>query len=310
MTTDGAPSFHAASSRTAALWHGIRHNGVPVAVVSAVVLVLWMAAALIANQGLVLQAMERAGQDWSLGERIVAAATQKRPVVPTPVQVFGAWADGVFGHNVTSPRGLLIHTAVTASSTLVGFAFGSLLGLVIAVGIVQVRVLEAGLLPWVIASQTIPILAIAPMVVVVLGAVGLTGLVPKAVIAMYLCFFPVTVGMVKGLRAADPLAMDLMRTYAATPGQIFWKLRFPASLPYLFASMRVAIAAALVGAIVGELPTGANMGLGARLLAGSYYGQTVQMWAALVMAAVLSVTLVFLVGRVEWLARKAMGGAA
>jgi NitT/TauT family transport system permease protein len=162
-------------------------------------------------------------------------------------------------------------------------------------------------MPWVISSQTIPILAIAPMIVVVLGAIGLKGLVPKAVISTYLCFFPVTIGMVKGLRSPDPLQMDLMRTYNATRWQTFWLLRWPSSLPFLFASLKVAIAISLVGAIVGELPTGAQAGLGARLLAGSYYGQTIQIWSALVTAALLAATMVALVGVVEQLLLRRMG---
>ena len=163
-------------------------------------------------------------------------------------------------------------------------------------------------MPWIISSQTIPILAIAPMVVVVLGAVGLKGLVPKALISTYLCFFPVTIGMVKGLRSPDPLQMDLMRTYSASSWQTFWKLRWPASVPFLFTSLKVAVAISLVGAIVGELPTGAQGGLGARLLAGSYYGQTIQIWSALFTAAALAATMVALVGVVERFVVLRMGG--
>ena len=162
-------------------------------------------------------------------------------------------------------------------------------------------------MPWVITSQTIPILAVAPMVIVVLAAVNVTGLLPKAIISMYLSFFPVTVGMVKGLRSPDAMHLDLMHTYSASRPQILAKLRFPASLPFLFTSMKVAIAAALVGAIVGELPTGAVAGLGARLLAGSYYGQTVIIWAALIAASVLAGLLVGLVGLVERLVLKRTG---
>ena len=167
--------------------------------------------------------------------------------------------------------------------------------------------LDKSLMPWVVASQTIPILAIAPMVIVVLASIGLTGLVPKAIISTYLSFFPVTVGMVKGLRSPDPINLDLMRTYTATKSQTFWKLRWPSSVPYLFVSMRVAIAASLVGAIVGELPTGAVAGLGARLLTGSYYGQTVQIWSALVVAAVLAAVLVGLVGLAQRIVLHRMG---
>jgi NitT/TauT family transport system permease protein len=122
----------------------------------------------------------------------------------------------------------------------------------------------------------VPILAVAPIVIVVLGAVGLRGLLPKSIISAYLCFFPIAIGMVKGLNSPDPIQRDLMRTWSATPSQVFWKLRCPCSVPFLFASIKVAITISLVGAIVGELPTGAQAGLGARLLAGTYYGQTLQ----------------------------------
>ena len=134
-------------------------------------------------------------------------------------------------------------------------------------------------------------LAIAPIVIVILGSMGMTGLFPKAIISMYLCFFPVAVALVKGLRSPGVLEQELMHTYAATRSQAFWALRVPASLPFLFPALRVGIAAGLVGAIVGELPTGAQAGLGARLLTGSYYGNTVQIWSALVMSALLGLFL-------------------
>jgi NitT/TauT family transport system permease protein len=144
----------------------------------------------------------------------------------------------------------------------------------------------------------------------VLGNLGLSGLLPKAIISMYLCFFPVTIGMVKGLRSPDPLQLDLMRTYSATPVQVFWKLRWPAATSFLFASLKVAIAVSLVGAIVGELPTGAQAGIGARLLSGSYYGQTIQIWSALIVASVVGVALVAIVGGIERLVWRAQGAPA
>ena len=162
-------------------------------------------------------------------------------------------------------------------------------------------------MPWIIASQTIPILAIAPMVIVVLASIGVKGLLPKAIISTYLSFFPVTVGMVKGLRSPDPILLDLMRTYNASRAQVFWKLRVPASVPFLFASMKVAIAISLVGAIVGELPTGAAAGIGSRLLIGSYYSQTIQLWSALIAASVLAALLVTIVGLVDRSVTRLMG---
>ena len=141
----------------------------------------------------------------------------------------------------------------------------------------------------------------------VLAAVGVTGLIPKALISTYLSFFPVTVGMVKGLRSPASINLDLMRTYYASRWQVLWKLRLPASLPFLFTSMKVAVAAALVGAIVAELPTGAVAGIGAKLLVGSYYSQSVQMWAALVVGSVMAALLVVAVGIVERVVTRRMG---
>jgi NitT/TauT family transport system permease protein len=193
---------------------------------------------------------------------------------------------------------------------LLGFAIGTGLGILLAVGIVHSKVMDMSVMPWAIVSQTIPIIALAPMIIVVLYSVGVQGIIPKAVISAYLSFFPVVVGMVKGLRSPDGMQLDLLRTYNASQGQGFWKLRLPASMPYLFASLKIGIAASLVGAIVGELPTGAVAGLGARLLAGSYYGQTVQIWSALFAAAILAACLVALLGLAERVILKRMGMGA
>jgi NitT/TauT family transport system permease protein len=229
-------------------------------------------------------------------------------LLPAPHQVVQNVFENTFLRKLSSNRSLVYHSWVTLSSTLLGFGFGTLLGILIAVGIVHIKALDRSLMPWVIASQTIPILAIAPMVIVVLGAINITGLIPKALISTYLSFFPVTVGMVKGLRSPEVMFLDLMRTYNATPAQTFWKLRVPASVPFLFTSMKVAIAASLVGAIVGELPTGAVAGIGSKLLAGSYYSQTIDIWAALVAGSVLAASLVAIVGLVAKFVDRSMGG--
>jgi NitT/TauT family transport system permease protein len=234
---------------------------------------------------------------------------QERPVLPAPHQVVAELWKGVAGQAVTSKRSLVYHAWITLSATLLGFAIGTGLGILLAVGIVHNRAMDQSVMPWAIASQTIPILAIAPMIIVVLNSVGVQGLIPKAIISAYLSFFPVVVGMVKGFRSPDAMQLDLLRTYSASPAQTFWKLRWPASMPYLFASLKVAIAAALVGAIVGEMPTGAVAGLGARLLSGSYYGQTIQIWSALFMAAIVAAALVAIVGGVERLTLRRMGMA-
>jgi NitT/TauT family transport system permease protein len=210
---------------------------------------------------------------------------------------------------ITSKKSLIYHGWITISATLLGFAIGTSLGMLLAVGIIHNKAMDQSVMPWAIASQTIPILAIAPMIIVVMNAMGVQGLIPKAVISAFLSFFPVLVGMVKGLRSPDQMQLDLLATYNASQAETLWKLRLPSSMPYLFTSLKVGIAASLVGAIVGELPTGAVAGLGARLLSGSYYGQTVQIWAALFAAALVAAGLVAIVGQIEARTLKRMGMA-
>ena len=283
-------------------------RALPATVVLLVILAFWYAGAVWLNAPRVREQLESEGIAPRTRELVRATWAMERPVLPAPHQVGAELYASVLQRNPTSKRSLVYHAWSTTSATLVGFGLGALLGVLLAVGIVHLRTLDRSLLPWIVASQTVPILAIAPMIVVALGSVGLTGLLPKAVISMYLCFFPVTVGMVKGLRSPEPLHLDLMRTYSASASQALWKLRLPASLPFLFASLKVAIAASLVGAIVGELPTGAQEGIGARLLSGSYYGQTVQIWAALVMASLLGLALVGIVERMEDRIVRSRGG--
>jgi NitT/TauT family transport system permease protein len=245
-----------------------------------------------------------------------ATMSQPKPTLPAPHQVaVDTWQTVVLA-NPTRPSSLIYHAWVTLASTLAGFISGTLLGILLAIGIVQVRSLDKSLMPWVISSQTIPILALAPILVVVAFNLftgqlrfptDLSRFVAKALISTYLSFFPVTVGMVKGLRSPSPIHLDLMRTYNATRAETLWKLRLPASLPFLFTSMKVAIAASLVGAIVAELPTGAVAGIGAKLLVGSYYSQSIQMWSALVVGSLLAAILVTAVGIVERLVNRRMG---
>jgi NitT/TauT family transport system permease protein len=279
----------------------------PVLTVVILIVIAWYGLAILLNRAQVSERLDGAGAPWTMSDLIAGTWSMERPVLPAPHQVLAELWKTTIEVAPTSKRSLLYHAYVTASATVVGFIFGSLLGIVLSAGIVHVRTLDRSLMPWIIASQTVPILAIAPMIVVVLGNIGITGLIPKAIISMYLCFFPVAIGMVKGLRSPDLLQLDLMRTYSANRWQIFWKLRVPASVPFLFSSLKVAIAISLVGAIVGELPTGASAGIGARLLSGSYYGQTVQIWSALFMAAFLGMAMVYLIAGLERLALSRMG---
>jgi NitT/TauT family transport system permease protein len=287
-----------------------RGRVIPVLAIVAVILVLWYLLAILLNWTQVEARLSGNGSPAAFSDVVAGTWAMDHPVLPAPHQVVAEFWKTTFVVSPTSKRSLVYHAYVTASATLLGFVFGSILGMLLAAGIVHVRTLDRSLMPWIIASQTVPILAIAPMIIVILGNIGMVGLVPKAIISMYLCFFPVTIGMVKGLRSPDPLQLDLMRTYSASQFQVFWKLRVPASLPFLFASLKVAVAISLVGTIVGELPTGASAGLGARLLSGSYYGQTVQIWSALFMAALLGGLMVYAMSGIERLTLRRMGNAS
>jgi len=282
----------------------------PVAVVVAIIIVLWYVAAMLMNTAQVRDAFERDDVKYTASELIAGTLSAERPVVPAPHQVAQNLVESVFDYPPNSPRSLLYHSWVTLSATVVGFAIGALFGILLAVLIVHMRTLEKSLLPWVICSQMVPILAIAPIVIVVFGAIGIRGLFPKSIISAYLCFFPVTIGMVKGLSSPDPIQLDLMRTWSASKLEVFTKLRWPSSIPFLFASLKVSVTISLVGAIVAELPTGAQAGIGARLLTGSYYGQTVQIWAALVAAAIIATVLIAIIDAVARLAAWRMGASA
>ena len=282
---------------------------ISICVVVGALISIWYFAAFLLNSTWALDKAKRAGLELSSKELLLDTLSQDKPKLPAPHQVgLELWKTTV-EKKITSKRSLVFHSWITLSSTLVGFLIGTSLGILLAIGIVHNNAMNMSVMPWAIASQTIPILAIAPMIIVVLNSIGVQGLLPKAIISSYLCFFPVVVGMVKGLRSPDKIDSDLLHTYNATNVQKFWKLKLPTSMPFLFASLKVGISASLVGAIVGELPTGAVRGLGARLLAGSYYGQTIQIWSALIMAAMLAAALVGILALLQKLTLKRMGMA-
>jgi NitT/TauT family transport system permease protein len=288
-------------------------NLLPILTIVATLLALWYAAAVALNAQWARDQAARAGETLTLTTLVTDTWSQDKPKLPAPhqvaVEIWQTTGAMVLEGRGFSKRSLFYHSWITFSATALGFVLGTALGVALAIGIVYNRTMDMSVMPWVIASQTIPILAIAPMIIVVLNAVGISGLLPKAMISMYLSFFPVVVGMVKGLRSPTPMQLDQMRTWNASANQTFWRLRLPSSMPYLFTSLKVGMAASLVGAIVGELPTGAVAGLGARLLAGSYYGQTIQIWSALIMAATLAAVLVGLIGLIQRITLKRMGMA-
>lgn len=305
-------------------------NLVPILTVLAAILAFWYAAVAPMNIRGALDVAERAGAEvvpaesrarfdqsiWRLmadnSEHIALGYSLDRPRLPTPVQVgselWKTTGEMALRGRALSKRSLIYHGWITLQSTLWGFALGTVLGMAGAVAIVYSRVVDMSLMPWAIISQTVPIVALAPMIIVLSSQVGIEGrTVPKAIISAYLCYFPVLVGMVKGLRSPGAAQLDLLRTYSASGLQAFLKLRLPASMPYLFTSLKIGIAAALVGTIVGELPTGAISGLGARILIGDQFGTPLAIWAALFAAAILAGVLVTLLDLMQRVTLKRMG---
>lgn len=293
------------------------NRAVPILTVVITLVALWYIAVVPMNAQWERDQAGRAGTEISFSQLVVNTMNQDRPVLPAPHQVMRELWESTVVEEFTGRRGwwrsgslsnrsLVYHGWLTLTATMLGFVIGTGAGILLAIGIVYNRAMDASVMPWAIASQTIPIIALAPMIIVVLNSIGITGVIPKAIIAAYLSFFPVVVGMVKGLRAPDAMQLDLMKTYSARGLAVFLKLRLPTSMPYFFASLKIGVAAALVGTIVGELPVQQG-GLGVRLLSGSYYGQTAQIWAALFAAAILAAGLVGIVAMIERRTLKRMG---
>ena len=225
-------------------------------------------------------------------DRSMPHVTQIIASLFAPTRRGGEEALGVF---------LLRSSWVTFREALVGFCAGGLIGFGLGVLFVRSTLAERGLMPWVVASQTVPLLAIAPMVVLWAGKARLPLWVAVAAIAAFLSFFPVTINTVRGLRSPAPTATELFRSYASTPRQEFVKLRVPAALPYLFTGLKVAAGASVVGTIVGELPSGLPDGLGRQLLTFAYYylSGPEKLYAAVLFSALLGIMFVTLVALVE-----------
>ena len=195
---------------------------------------------------------------------------------------------------------ILFRAAVfTLREAIAGFLLGGLLGFALGVLFAHSKLLEHGLLPYVVASQTVPLLAIAPMVVIWMGGSWIS----VAVIAAYLTFFPVTINTLRGLRSPEPTAIELMQSYAATPWEILWKLRVPSALPYIFTALKISATASIVGAIIGELPSGIADGLGRVILNFNQYYATgpEKLWASILFASLTGMVFFLIVTLLEWL---------
>lgn len=205
---------------------------------------------------------------------------------------------------------LLKNALFTWREAATGFLGGSALGFLLGVAFARSKLLERGLMPYVVISQTVPLIAIAPMVVIWGSAVGWPAWVSVSLIAAYLTFFPVTINTLRGLLSPPATATELMRSYAATPSQMLWKLQVPAALPYVFTALKVSATASVIGAIIGELPAGLNEGLGRSLLTFSYYyiSGPEKLYGAILVSALLGIAFVGLVSGVERLVVR-RGGA-
>src|SRR5215217_1649619 len=185
----------------------------------------------------------------------------------------------------------------TGKEALAGFLLGAAIGFVLA----HSRLLERGLLPYIVASQTVPILAVAPMVVVGLGSKGVDGWKAVAILAAYLTFFPVAINTLRGLQSVDSRALELMHSYAASRWHVLWRLRVPASLPYIFVALRISATASVIGAIIGETPASIQDGLGGAIVNfNQYYSlQPTFLWATNVVCAALGISFFALVALTE-----------
>ncbi|ADH63972.1 binding-protein-dependent transport systems inner membrane component [Allomeiothermus silvanus DSM 9946] len=264
--------------------------------VALVIGLLYYPLMLLANVPAAQQALNT-GADLGCKTALECATQLRSPVLPSPSQLLLGFRNLMFPLN--SPNAIPLNALVTALETVVGLALAAIVGFFFAIGIVASRAFERSLLPWIVASQTVPIIAIAPMLVVVLGQYGVQGWIPKAIIAAYIAFFPITIGVAKGLRSPDPLSLDLMKTYNASSWQTYLKLRFPASLPYLFTAFKVAMTAALIGAIVAEISTISFQGIGKMLAENSRASDVVAMWVIMIASAFLGILLVAGVGWLE-----------
>lgn len=201
---------------------------------------------------------------WEGSKLLFGISDQKLPHIHSIIMAF---FDRPRGANGPLRLMILLNSALyTFGEAIAGFVLGALLGCMLAIVFASSKLLERSLLPFVVGSQTVPILAIAPMVVVGLGQLNAPAWFAKAVVAAYLTFFPVTIGMLRGLRSVHPDALNLMSSYAASPWQTFYLLRFPVALPHLFTALKIAATSSVIGALVAELPAGSQYGIGVEII--------------------------------------------
>jgi NitT/TauT family transport system permease protein len=271
-------------------------NLVPMLIVGVVLVALYFPIMLLANYPAAARALAR-GAVLECKNALECSFNMRSPIIPAPAQLLKGFSSLYFPP--TSETSVPYNAFFTGLETLSGLLLASVVGLGLAVLLVASRAFERALLPWLVASQTVPIIAIAPMLAVLLGQYGVEGWIPKAIIAAYIAFFPIAIGVSKGLRSPDPIQVDLMKTYNAGNLQTFSKLRFPSSIPYLFTAFKVSVTAALIGAIISESATISGAGLGKMLSENSRASDAVGLWLVMIGSAILGILLVSIVGWLE-----------
>lgn len=279
--------------RTARDW--IRHRAGPLSVVMVVFVGAWYAAAVYYNTGALALNYSERGQPsiWnhkSMFRRWGDALNTQLPTLPAPHQIIAdLWSR--FAQSPSVPGNLWVQVGTTGWEAAIGFLVGAIIGIILAYGFVRSRFLELSLFPYVVMSQTVPILALVPALIVILG-VGFTS---KVIVAAYLAFYPIAVSTVKGLRSVDPLSRDLMRSYAASDMQSLVKLRMPAALPFIFTGLKIGVTASLIGAIVSEISVGSQFGIGLSIVSEASSGIYVDLWATIVAAGLLGLAFYLIV---------------
>jgi NitT/TauT family transport system permease protein len=262
-----------------------------IAGVFAVIIGLWYLGAIYYNWGSLALHYSDLGQTsvWqhmSYINKIKATLNEPLPTLPAPHQVLAdLWSR--LAEPPSANGNLWVDFATTGTEAVLGFLLGAVVAIALAFAFVRSRILELSLFPYVVMSQTVPIVALVPALVVALGL----GLRAKVLVAAYLAFYPITVSAVKGLRSVDPLAEELMRSYAASSRQVFLKLRLPSALPYIFTGLKIGITASVIGAIISELPVGSEFGFGRAIIDASQYGLNILLWSTIVASGLLGLVL-------------------
>ncbi|GAB4218285.1 MAG: ABC transporter permease [Synechococcales cyanobacterium] len=269
--------------------------GIPIVVVGLGILALWPGLALAVNYPVAASRLAQ-GAKLACGTAWTCAQSLPRPVIPMPTQLWEGFLQLSWPLNTST---IPYNALYTAGETCVGLLLALVVGILTGTALAFSRAFERLTLPWLVASQNVPIIALAPVIAVLLGQVGVEGLLPKAIVSAYIAFFPLSIGVARGLRAVPPLALDLFHTYDARPWQIYGWLRWPNALPLILTSLKVSVTMALVGAMIAEISIVSFAGLGPMILGRLQFSDTIGLWVIMIYAALIGIVLVQGIGLLE-----------